>query len=714
MSFKDVQNIQLSYNSLSDEIVVDFYIPCLEQAVVYKRAVGFFSSNILLQISKGLGAFADHGGKMKLLVSPKLEPEDYEAIKKGYDVRHYVTEKMIKDFDFNIEFNQRDSRFEMLAHMIASGMLEIKVVVLEENNDIAMFHRKVGIMEDASGNQIVFSGSGNETYNGYNLNDEDFEVFCSWKSDESEQRCSIKDLKFELVWNGISKGLITIPFPEVIKNKLLTYKKEISSSFTEIDTKFKEYLLAKKNKPKTPEIAEGISLHDYQKEAIEKWAELNYRGIFDMATGTGKTFTGAGAICRLFKDKKRLVVFVCCPFTHLVDQWCEELANFNIEPIKCYGSVDYETKLNRAITKFKQKRSDFVCAVITNASFQKESIQNLIQANLSSTLLIVDEAHNFGADGVSKTLKVDYPYRLALSATLDRYGDEEGTAKLYEFFGEKCIEYGLERAIKEGKLTPYKYYPVLVSLNDDEYDEYIKLSKQIAKFHSPDGSLSESAKRLLIKRARLVAGAANKLICLREKIIPYQSDHNMLVYCGAIKYGQVGYSSNEDEERQIEAVLNLLNNDLHIYSTKFTSDENTEMRREIITSFKQQNIQALVAIKCLDEGMNIPAIKTAFILASSTNPKEYIQRRGRVLRKAPGKEYAEIYDFITLPRSLSNTSTYGNPNLGVEKNLVRKELNRLVDFANLSKNPSDSNDIILKIKDSYDMDIIMDEEDLYE
>ena len=713
MSFKDVQNIQLSYNSLSDEIVVNFYIPCLEQAVVYKRAVGFFSSNILLQISKGLGAFADHGGKMKLLVSPQLEPEDYEAIKKGYDARQYVTEKMIKDFDFNIEFNQRDSRFEMLAHMIASGMLEIKVVALEENNNIAMFHRKVGIMEDASGNQIAFSGSGNETYNGYNLNDEDFEVFCSWKSDESEQRCSIKDLAFERVWNGVAKGLITIPFPEVIKNKLLTYKKESSSSFTEIDKKFKDYLIAKKNKPKTPEIAEGISLHDYQKEAIEKWAEFNYRGIFDMATGTGKTFTGAGAICRLFKDKKRLVVFVCCPFTHLVDQWCEELANFNIEPIKCYGSVDYEIKLNRAITKFKQKRSDFVCAVITNASFQKESIQNLIQANLSSTLLIVDEAHNFGADGVSKTLKVDYPYRLALSATLDRYGDEEGTAKLYEFFGEKCIEYSLERAIKEGKLTPYKYYPVIVNLNDDEYDEYIKLSKQIAKFHSPGGSLSEAAKRLLIKRARLVAGAANKLKHLREKIIPYQNDHNMLVYCGAVKYGQVGYSSNEDEERQIEAVLNLLNNDLHIYSTKFTSDENTEMRREIITSFKQQNIQALVAIKCLDEGMNIPAIKTAFILASSTNPKEYIQRRGRVLRKAPGKEYAEIYDFITLPRSLSNTSTYGNPNLGVEKNLVRKELNRLVDFANLSKNPSDSNVIILEIKDSYDMDIIMEEEDLY-
>lgn len=714
MSFKELQNIQLSYNSLSDDIVLDFYIPCLEQAITYKRAVGFFSSNILLQISKGLGAFADNRGKMKLLVSPQLEPSDYEAIKKGYNARDYITQKLINDFDFNVDFNQRDARFEMLAHMISTGLLDIKVVALEENNESAMFHRKVGIMEDSSGNQIVFSGSGNETYNGYNLNDEDFEVFCSWKSDESEQRCSIKDMSFDRVWNGVAKGLITIPFPDVIKNKLLTYRKQSSSSFTEIDARFKEYILIKKNRPKTPEISNEIKLHDYQQEAINTWADSNYRGIFDMATGTGKTFTGAGAICRLFNDKKRLVVFVACPFTHLVDQWCEELSNFNINPIKCYGTTDYDVKLNRSLIKFKQRRCDFVCAVITNASFQKDTIQRMIQYNLSSTLLIVDEAHNFGAYGVSKTLEIDYPYRLALSATLDRYGDEDGTRKLYDFFGNKCIEYSLERAIKEGKLTPYKYYPVLVSLNDDEYDEYIRLSKQIGKFHSTHRTLSDAAKRLLIKRARLVAGASNKLDALEKKITPYKDEHNILVYCGAVKYGQFGYSSNSEEERQIESVLDLLNNKLHIYSTKFTSDENAEMRSEIIKSFKQQNIQALVAIKCLDEGMNIPAIKTAFILASSTNPKEYIQRRGRVLRKAPGKDYAEIYDFITLPRGLNENSTYGNSNLGVEKSLVRKELNRLIDFANLSKNPSDSNDIIQKIKSSYAMDIILDEEELYE
>ena len=717
MSFKEIQNIQLSYNSLSDEIVLDFYIPCLSQAKIYKRAVGYFSSNILLQVSKGLGAFAENNGKMKLLVSPKLEPEDYEAIKKGYDAKEYITKKIIDDFDFNIDFDQKESRFEMLSYMISSGLLEIKIIVLKENNEIAMFHRKVGIMEDEVGNQIAFSGSGNETYNGYNLNDEDFEVFCSWKSDESEQRCAIKDLEFERAWNGTDKNLITIPFPDVIKNKLLTYKStDEKQKFTQIDSNFVNYILAKQRKPKTPEIPDNISLHDYQKSAISEWEKAGYRGIFDMATGTGKTFTGAGAICKLFSAKNRLVVFVCCPFTHLVEQWNEELKLFNIEAIKCYGSVDYEKKLNRALIKFKQGRTDFVCALITNSSFKKEEIQKLVQLNLKDTLLIVDEAHNFGAFELSKTLNVDYPYRLALSATLDRYGDEIGTQKLYDFFGKKCIEYSLAEAIAQNKLTPYKYYPVVVSLTENEYDKYVEISKEIAKYHFKDGEISEGAKKLLIKRARIVAGASNKLHALYDAIKPYKDKHNILVYCGAVKYeydaSEYSFSS-EDEEKQIEAVLGMLNNELHIYSTKFTSSENSEMRKNIISMFKNEDIQALVAIKCLDEGMNIPAIKTAFILASSTNPKEYIQRRGRVLRKFPGKAYAEIYDFITLPRQLNETKC-SQENKQIEKNLARKELSRLIDFANLSKNPSESNVIIKKIYEAYGLDVVDEEEDDYE
>lgn len=713
MGFKDIQNIKLSYNSLSDQIVLDFYIPCLEKAVRYKRAVGFFSSNILLQISKGLGAFADNGGRMQLLVSPKLEKADYEAIKKGYDIKDYVSDKIVENFDFTAEFDQKDDRFAMLSYMISSGLLDIKIVALEENNDSAMFHKKVGVLEDSDGNYIAFSGSGNETFNGYNQNDEDFEVFCSWTSDENESRCSMKEMEFDRIWKGQQKGLITIPFPQVIKDKLLTFQHDSGVPFSSIDKNFKEKMIHDSAKSKEPKINEKIKFYDYQLDAIDTWVENGYKGIFDMATGTGKTFTGAGALCRLYKDKKRLVTFICCPYTHLVEQWADELRdNFNIEPIKCYGSSDYEKHLKREVLKFKQRRSNFMCAIITNSSFQKESIQDLVKMNLSSTLLLVDEAHNFGATEISKTMELNYPYRLALSATLERHHDEEGTAKLFDFFGEKCIEYSLARAIEEGKLTPYKYFPILVSLNEDEYDQYVSLSKQVAKYHQKDGKLSDQAKRILIKRARLVAGTQSKIDALRNIIKKYKDDHNMLVYCGAVKYGEYGYSNDEQGKKQIEIILNILNNELHIYSSKFTAEENIETRSDIIKSFKQQDLQALVAIKCLDEGVNIPAIKTAFILASSTNPKEYVQRRGRVLRKYPGKDYAEIYDFITLPTDLSDACM--GPNAAIDKNLVRKELERVIDFANLSKNPSDSNEIISQIKEAFNMDVILDEEENYE
>lgn len=713
MGFKDIQNIKLGYNSLSDQVVLDFYIPCLKQAVRYKRAVGFFSSNILLQISEGLGAFADNDGRMQLLVSPKLEHEDYEAIKKGYDIKEYVSDKIIKNFDFDAPFEQKEDRFAMLSYMISSGLLDIKIVALEEHNDSAMFHRKVGILEDADGNYIAFSGSGNETYNGYNQNDEEFEVFCSWTSDENENRCSMKEMSFDRIWRGEEKGLITIPFPQVIKDKLLTFNPNPDAHFSNIDENFKEKLIHNYARTKEPEINKKIKFYDYQLDAINNWADNGYKGIFDMATGTGKTFTGAGALYRLYKDKHRLVTFICCPYTHLVEQWAEELKeNFKIDPIKCYGSSDYEKQLKREVLKFKQNRSNFMCAIITNSSFKKDSIQEMVKMNLPYTLLLVDEAHNFGAEEISKTMELNYPYRLALSATLERHHDESGTEKLFNFFGKKCIEYTLARAIEERKLTPYKYYPVLVSLNEDEYDQYVKLSKQVAKYHQKDGELSEQAKRILIKRARLIAGAEDKIDKLRNILKDYKDEHNMLIYCGAVKYGEYGYSSDDQGKRQIEIILNILNNELHIYSSKFTADENIETRNAIIKSFKEQDLQALVAIKCLDEGVNIPAIKTAFILASSTNPKEYVQRRGRVLRLYKGKDYAEIYDFITLPTSLANASM--GPNAAIDKNLVRKELDRLIDFANLSKNPSDSNQIIDQVKEAFNMDVILNEEEDYE
>lgn len=328
-------------------------------------------------------------------------------------------------------------------------------------------------------------------------------------------------------------------------------------------------------------------------------------------------------------------------------------------------------------------------------------------------LLVVDEAHNFGARSLSRFLDDRFTYRLALSATLERHRDEEGTAALYNFFGKKCIEYSLKRAIDEGKLTPYKYHPILVHLNDEELQVYeqlsLELSKHVKKGRNGKMKLDSYGEILAIKRSRVVAAASEKLDKLREAILPYKEDHFLLVYCGAtnvIKPGSDISGTDEEDIKQIEAVTSILGNELGMKVSKFTSEESISERAAIKEHFKNgDDLQAIVAIKCLDEGVNIPGIKTAFILASTTNPKEYIQRRGRVLRKSPetGKEYAEIYDFVTLPRPLDEVSGLTQEQMKRDLSLVKNEMTRVKEFGHLSMNSMVATQLLWDVCDCYDI-----------
>ena len=238
------------------------------------------------------------------------------------------------------------------------------------------------------------------------------------------------------------------------------------------------------------------------------------------------------------------------------------------------------------------------------------------------------------------------------------------------------------------------------------------LTKRIGSLMTDKNKNNDAIKSLLIKRARIIAGASNKIEVLLKNIDKYKTDHNMLIYCGAVRYGEEGYDNAVSEKRQIEIVLSELQQK-GIVASKFTSEEDTKTRHNIFTAFKEQNIQALVAIKCLDEGMNIPAIKTAFIMASSTNPKEYIQRRGRVLRKYPGKDFAEIYDFITLPYNPVNIPSLSSEQKKIVSSLVVKELKRMIDFSSLSQNTAYSNNLKDFIMSSYEIDLVKDGDDIY-
>ena len=717
MSFQEL-DIKKEYRSLLDSVVKDFYIPLLSQAVKYQRAVGFFSSSSLVEISKGISELAKNGGKIQLVASPYLSDEDVEAIKSGYAMRDQVVKEAIRREMTEGKTPFEKARLNLLANLISDNILDIKIAFTEDSDRMGMYHEKMGIITDAEGNRVAFAGSMNESATAMTLNYESIDVFCSWKGEED--RVIAKENAFASIWNDTEPNIKIIDFPELKQEIIEKYKRSVPDF--EIDKKeyapdidtvlhtdlgvYSEY---------GPKFPEWFKLHDYQDEAITEWQKRNYRGIFDMATGTGKTYTGLGALTTLSKNiGHKLAAIIVCPYQHLVEQWVEDILKFNIDPIIGYSDSsqkDWPKRLKDAIRdqKLKVRGKEFFCFICTNATFSSDYVQTQLAKIKSDTLLMVDEAHNFGAPYLSCLLYDNYKYRLALSATLDRHNDEEGTAKLYDFFGEKCIEYTLDRAIEEKKLTKYKYYPIVVTLTEEELEAYDNLSYEIGKciMKGKNGKmkLSSRGEKLALKRSRIVAGAKNKLTMLEEVIQPYIHDKHILVYCGATK----GLEQNQDRTdvdsediRQIDAVTDLLGNKLGMEVSQFTSKESVEEREVLKREFSAgDTLKVLIAIKCLDEGVNIPKIKTAFILASTTNPKEYIQRRGRVLRLAEGKEYAEIYDFITLPYDTESVTSLTEAQVKRNSTLVKNELRRAEEFSRIAVNMVESASLIDEIKDAY-------------
>ena len=712
MSLKDL-DIKVEYRSKHIDIATSFYIPLLTEACMYKRAVAYFSSSSLLEISVGICNLAKRRGKIKLVTSPCLSEEDIEAIKKGYAKREEIIKKaLLSKLEEAKDDFERD-RLDLLANLIATNVLEIKIILID--NGIGIFHEKLGIIEDDFGNKVAFSGSMNESETAFKKNYETIDVFCNWKIGDEASRFEKKFEAFKNLWVGNDDGVIIIDFPELSQEIIKKYKRKEQTDFS-IDQR--EYLSCSIEKKREEvleiKIPNEYKLRDYQEEAIEKWVENGYRGIFDMATGTGKTLTALGAIARISENLKgKLGVIIVCPFQHLVEQWVEDIVKFNIKPIIGYSyspQKNWKNRLKLAVQTLKYDDiNSFFCFICTNATFSNEEIQKLFKRIKKPLLLIVDEAHNLGATNIRKTLTEQYTYRLALSATFDRYMDEEGTSILYNFFGKKIIEYSLGRAIEEKMLTPYDYYPIVVYLTERELNEYNELSKKIKKETRIDEKgkvyFSKLGEMLLIERSRIVAGATNKIKTLKKELQKYKEENNILVYCGAtniLREEEDSSITDEKDIRQIDAVKKMMYRELKMKVDRFTANESIKERMEIKDRFISGKIQAIVAIKCLDEGVNIPDIKIAFILASTTNPKEYIQRRGRVLRIAPNKEYAEIYDFITLPRDLREAKILSKEKLEYDISLLAKEIARMKEFSSLSRNNLSCKKLIMSINEVYE------------
>lgn len=688
MLFTDIADIfRISYRSGREDLIRDFYLPCLERAVMYRRAVGYFTSTGLAYAARGVASLVQRKGQMRLVASPYLEEGDLDALRRAAERPDEVLRSIVLRSLGEIEDYLVRERLNALAWLIAEGALEIRLALrLDNEGQIAcgLYHEKVGIFTDEEGNHVAFAGSANETAGGLVENFESIKVFWSW--DDAQGRVAEEISNFEALWNNQTAGLRVLDFTRFSRDLLRRYQLTHRPQLEERARRDYRVDLA----PVAPgTIPASLVPRDYQKEAMRAWLTAQGRGILAMATGAGKTLTALYLACKLLEktENRPMVILVVCPFLNLAYQWIREMGRFGIAPVQCFESKAlWEPELQEAYQKLAAKITPVVGVVVTNKTFLSPTFQTALKPGLAVHLLIADEVHNLGAPRLKELLPQPIKLRLGLSATPERHRDAEGSKAIFDYFGEPVYEFSIADAIRQNVLVPYTYHPVLVALTEEETGEYIELTNRILRLFpkNDEDGMSDALKLLLIKRARLLASAENKLPALRQ-IVQGLSDplERAIVYCGD---GSVECPLTDELDRQITVVTRILGDELGLRVRRFTCEESGEEREEIIAALKNRDLNAVVAIRCLDEGIDIPDARIGFLLASSTNPRQFIQRRGRLLRRSDdtGKRRAVIYDFIVEPPDLGGGMDDNSFNL--ERRFFQRELERIVEFCASAEN----------------------------
>lgn len=706
MIIKSLRTIGLAtrYRSDRNDVIRDFYSPAYNVALDYSRAVGYFTSTSIALLSRGINAFTDRGGKIRIVASPKLSLEDLTDLERGYQVREIIKRATIRTLSNELHPGILRG-LGVIGKLIAGGNLDIRIAFLAKGNKIGLYHEKIGYFRDSLGNIIAFTGSANETYGGLFLNFESVEVYRGWDPSDRKRALDIVS-DFDNLWSDDTPGLKVIEFPEITKERLLEFANEHGSA----------QIPARENAlfdvPKSSEIPNSFRVpmnlvsRPYQIEAIKAWLKNRGNGILKMATGTGKTKTALSAAAHIYqvhlRSDQSLVIVVVAPYMHLVDQWIEEISEFGVNPIAVYeSSQKWIPHVEDMLAAMKYGHETLMVIVTTNRSFALESFQNILRRIDKPFLLIADEVHNLGSSFYRKSLPSNAIYRLGLSATPERYMDPVGTEALLNYFGPIAYLMDLEAAINAGALCHYRYYPRLVELNDQEMALYTSLTAQIAPLLDKQESLDDVADDsplglLLRKRSGVLGHAAGKLSSLKRDLDSHRNDWFQLVYCAE---GRRPTADAEDPpgDRQIEDVLSLIGRVMKLSIHSYVSDTLRENRRALLRRFETGcDLRFLVAMRCLDEGVDIPDARVAYLLASSTNPRQFIQRRGRLLRNAPGKKGAIIYDYLAVPRSRG-----GGANSETERNLVHRELDRAVEFGKLSDNYQDTLKVLRPLKKQF-------------
>jgi len=687
----------------------ELFSPIAEKARTFECMSGYFSSGVLRELAHAISFYllSADDRKMRFIIGPNLSSaDDIDALHSAIHAEDDLIPFLFEDIDISLD-NLKSKTVKMLSYLVAVERLEIKIALMADVEGI--FHNKLWLFETDQGN-VAIHGSGNSTAAGIGKNSEQFTLTRTWHNTNEQNTYGMFRKEFDLVWSEKDDTVLCAPLNqetldhiskiyETVKSNASNVKNLndfIKSIIDDSSTHLLDY-------PIIPSHLNGreFNLMDHQKEAISLWRANEYKGILELATGSGKTITSIYAATRVYEARKNknvgTVLVISVPYVELAKQWVSNLKLFNMAPIECWESrYRWTQKVKDEVLAYKMKAIDFISIVVVNKTLISEHFSSAIKSvNSKDILFIGDECHRHGGEGINKSLP-DAFYRMGLSATpfnsedddYDNPFPDEARIRLESYYGKIVDSYTLADAINDGVLCEYDYHIVPVFLSQAEQDLFDEISLELGQLMAIKlgGSLSEGQQNRMTtlagRRSRVIGGAENKAIEL-ERIVtnfPAEQRSHTLIYCGEGKRDKELKEDAELDERNINQISRILRK-AGWSSSRFTSEEKTRARKAIMTDFVEGSVNALVSLKVLDEGVDVPVCNKAFILASTRNRRQYVQRRGRVLRPHSTKSKSIIYDFVILPAKGSDNSS----SLG----LIKAELERVDDFCALARNRRD-------------------------
>ena len=713
-----------------------FFDDGLKNSTEFDLKLGYFSSAAISVLAEGFATFISRGGYMRLIINHIVSKKDKEAITNGV-MGNVIDCSDLSNFQYlKTTFNEyQEQFFRCLAYIISQKRIDIRIIKPRGQKGIA--HTKSGQFRD--GDSITaFTGSANFTISGLFNNIEEIKIDRSDSVDRMVQKRIEKQRKdFDAIMSGEKKGIDYLSPKDLVEAISTNYGDSDIEELLDVEKKLREVkkqhivVVNSANEDIAPSIPKFPydKPREYQQLAFENWKNNNQQGLFAMATGTGKTITSLNCLLEIYNRNGYYKAIILVPTITLVNQWEKECWKFNFGNIvKVYSkNTEWRSKIEllqmaEKYRKPSEPTQNFII-ISTYASYARENVFSILNSfERTKVLLIADEAHNMGSPSILKRLgTINYLRRIGLSATPERQFDDDTNKKLYRFFGAEekfTFEYSMEEAIQKGVLCKYYYYPHLVKLTDEEMANYIELSEKISKYFNYNSGAfdkkDEILMGLLLARKRIIHKAANKLGAFK-KIIEERYERN-----GNLKYSLIyvpegnkpDYFSDSDifdKSEQVaddavsdhlidvytEAVMKI---DKYITVRKFVSGQKD--RDAILADFAKGRLHVLTSMKCLDEGVDVPRSELAIFCASTGNPRQFIQRRGRVLRTHPDKYMAEIHDLVVAPEVSTTSSSYK-----MEQSLLKGELMRVKNFSMLSENPSYSQMELKSVMEHYGLNM---------